>query len=198
MMTGTVPVQPPCKDPPEPDSAQGLLRGVFSGISTAVLVLLLVVLTAVVIVPKALGGAGLTVLTGSMEPTYRPGDMVITVPQDHYGMGDVITFQPISGDPMLITHRIVAYRTGPEGISYITQGDANGHDDQPIFHEQVRGKVLYHVPLVGHLSTALGRHRTHLVILLAAGLFTYAAYAITAGTIAARRERNTPNHDLIA
>src|SRR5699024_2032677 len=142
----------------------GVLRGVLSGVTTAVLVGLLLLVGAVVIIPKLLGGAGLTVLTGSMEPVYSPGDMVITVPQDSYAVGDVVTFQPISGDPTLITHRIVAYRHGDDGVSFVTRGDANAYDDQPIIEQQVMGKVLYHVPLVGHVALAFGEHRTTLVM----------------------------------
>lgn len=167
----------------------GIWRGVLSGMFTTVLVGLLLILGAVVVLPKVLGGAGLTVLSSSMEPTYSPGDMVISVPQDGYSVGDVVTFQPVSGDPTLITHRIVAHRTGDTAVSYITRGDANGNDDEPIVGGQIMGKVMYHVPYVGHVSLAVGEHRTLLIGAAATGLLGYAVYAITSGMIQDRRRK---------
>ncbi|HJF13857.1 MAG TPA: signal peptidase I [Enteractinococcus helveticum] len=176
----------------------GVLHGVISGMTTVALVGLLLLVAAVVVVPKLMGGAGLTVLSGSMEPTYSPGDMVVSVPQDSYAIGDVVTFQPVSGDPTLVTHRIVAHRTGQHGVSYVTRGDANSQDDNPIIAEQVMGKVIYHVPYVGHVSNLVGQHRSTIVVLVAIGLFGYAAYAISSGVRAARRQQGSEDHGLIA
>ncbi|GAA4115371.1 signal peptidase I [Enteractinococcus coprophilus] len=182
----------------------GVLRGVISGVTATVLVGLLLIVGAVAIVPKLMGGAGLTVLSGSMEPTYSPGDMVVSVPQESYAIGDVVTFQPVSGDPTLVTHRIIAHRAGDEGVSYVTRGDANGQDDDPIIEEQVMGKVIYHVPYVGHVSMLFGQHRTMIVVIAALGLFGYAIYAISSGVISSRRQKRSEQsqrsegHDLIA
>ena len=65
-----------------------------------------------------------------MEPTYSPGDVVVPVPQDRYNVGDVVTFQPIPGDPTLITHRVTRVLYGNDGPRYITRGDANGASAQ--------------------------------------------------------------------
>src|SRR5699024_11844299 len=87
---------------------------------------------AVAVVPRVMGGDALAVLTGSMQPTYSPGDVVVSVPQEAYQVGDVVTFQPVSGDPTLVTHRIVAVTVGgPPGEQYITRRDANGDDADP-------------------------------------------------------------------
>ena len=169
----------------------GMWRGVLSGMFTAVLVGLLLILGAVVVVPKMLGGAGLTVLSSSMEPTYSPGDMVISVPQDRYAVGDVVTFQPVSGDPTLITHRIVAHRTSDTAVSYVTRGDANGNVDEPIVGGQIMGKVIYHVPYVGHVSLAVGEHRNLIIGAAATGLLGYAVYAIASGMIQDRRRKRS-------
>src|SRR5690625_394875 len=167
----------------------GIWRGVLSGMFSVALVGLLLVLGAVVVVPKVLGGAGLTVLSSSMEPTYSPGDMVVSVPQDDYAIGDVVTFQPVSGDPTRVTHRIVAHQTGDTAVQYVTRGDANGNDDEPIVGGQIMGKVIYHVPYVGHLSLAVGEHRNLLIGAAATGLLGYAVYAITAGVLQGRRNK---------
>lgn len=138
---------------------------------------LLFTLAAVSIVPKAFGGSGLTILTGSMEPTIHPGDVVAIkpVPYKDLKVGNIITFQPKSGDPMLITHRIIAKSSG--GVNRITtKGDANGAADTPIKPEQVKGRFMYRVPWVGHViqpvNKAMGSNGSIIVGgLLALGLF---------------------------
>lgn len=168
----------------------GAWRGVISGLLSGVLLGFVVIVLAVSVLPRILGGAGLTILSSSMEPTYSPGDMVVAVPQETYAIGDVVTFQPVSGDPTLVTHRIIAHNTGDEGVSYVTQGDANGNEDDPIVEAQIMGKVLYHVPYVGHVSLAVGEHRDLLIGAAAIGLFGYSVYAIVSGLIQERRRKH--------
>lgn len=161
-------------------------RAVLSGTTAVLLVALLLLAAAVAVVPRVLGGAALTVLTGSMEPTYSPGDMVVSVPQDQYEVGDVVTFQPVAGDPTLITHRVVGVTLGAE-TAYITRGDANGADDDPVSPEQVMGRVAYHVPYVGHLAGAVGPHRGVVVTAVACLLIGYGSYLVIADSRAGRR-----------
>ena len=115
-----------------------MLHGVISGMTTVALVGLLAPGSKPSSCQNSWRGADRVI--GSMEPTYSPGDMVVSVPQDSYAIGDVVTFQPVSDDPTLVTHRIVAHRTGQHGVSYVTRGDANSQDDNPIIAEQVMGK----------------------------------------------------------
>src|SRR5699024_1764038 len=94
----------------------GFLRGVSRGVTSVLLIAVLALAVLLAVVPRLLGGEALTVLTGSMQPTYSPGDVVVSVPQEEYQVGDVVTFQPVSGDPTLVTHRIVAVTVGgPQG-----------------------------------------------------------------------------------
>lgn len=167
----------------------GFWRSALTGVFSVLVVAILALAIALAVVPRVLGGEGLTVLTGSMEPTYAPGDMVVSVPRDDYVVGDVVTFQPVSNDPTLITHRIVGVQLGSsEGTMYITRGDANGADDDPIKAEQIMGEVIYHVPYIGHLTAAAGQHRQVLVALLGAALVGYGLYTVGADAI---RKRNT-------
>src|SRR5690625_4257651 len=78
---------------PRTGTAPSFWRGAASGAMTLLLIAALLLALAVAVLPRLLGGAGLTVLSGSMEPTYSPGDMVVAVPQETYRIGDVVTFQ---------------------------------------------------------------------------------------------------------
>src|SRR5690554_6489189 len=123
------------------------LSGVLSVLMTALLLGVLALVAAVVVVPKAVDGAALTVLTGSMEPTYSPGDMIVVRgvadADREVQVGDPVTFQPVSDDPALITHRVVAKSFSSNGTSFVTRGDANGADDEPIVAGQIKGVVMY-------------------------------------------------------
>lgn len=168
------------------EQSHSLGRAALRGATLVALVALLALAAAVAVVPRVMGGAALTVLTGSMEPTYAPGDMVVAVPQDNYDVGDVVTFQPVSDDPTLITHRIVGIRTGAE-TWYVTRGDANGADDPPIRAEQVMGRVVYHVPYVGHVAHAVGPNRGLVVTAAACLLLGCGAYLVISDSLAGRR-----------
>jgi signal peptidase len=136
----------------------GNVRAVVRGLGWAVVFSLALILCAGAILPRLIGAAPLAVLSGSMEPTYSPGDLVIAQPVDVQSLnpGDVITFQPNSGDPALVTHRIIGFSFGDGEISeVITQGDANGASDKPLVPGQVMGKVLYSLPYLGFVSVTL-------------------------------------------
>ena len=182
-------VVPSSKEPTAP--RHPVLRGVVSGVVTVRLVALVALALALAVVPRILGGASLTVLSGSMEPTYSPGDVVVPIPQDHYNVGDVVTYQPTPGDPTLITHRITRVLYGVDGTSYITRGDANGADDDPILGDQIMGKVRYSVPAVGYVTNAAGGHNVLIVSAVGVALLAYGAYLFGSGWGESRRSRAT-------
>src|SRR4051794_22353471 len=112
----------------------------------AVIVGALAVLT---VVPRAVHGTALTVLTGSMTPTIPAGSVVVIRPVDpgtpH--VGDVVTYQKEAGKAEYITHRIVAIHADNKPVTLTTKGDANrGPDINPVPVSAVRGKVVLHVP----------------------------------------------------
>lgn len=149
---------------------------------------------ALIGVPKATGSIPLTVLSGSMSPTYDPGSVVIVRPVDvdDLQIGDVITFQEQSGDPTVVTHRIVGVGFAGDGSrTFTTQGDANGAaDPEPVTAPQVRGEVWYSVPFVGYAVNAIDADmRTSLVKVLAGALLLYGGYLIAAGVRDHRRRR---------
>lgn len=154
---------------------------------------LVAVLTVGIVVPRVGGATPYTVLTGSMAPTYAPGTLVVVRPVDvaDVAVGDVITYQLRSGDPTVVTHRVVgvgsALGTGERSLR--TQGDANAvADPEPVREVQVRGEVWYAIPHLGRLSNLLsGSTRDTLTVLVAAGLAVYAAAMFTSASLERRR-----------
>ena len=130
-----------------------------SALSIALTIALVAVVGALFLVPRALGGASLTVLTGSMEPVFTPGDVVVVRGVDEadvctgVGVGDIVTYFPEPGNPDLITHRVVGKTIGTfdDGTDcrLITQGDANAAADEPVSPAQVRGTFMYGIPKLG-------------------------------------------------
>lgn len=156
--------------------------GLRSALVTGLLLVVLALAVALAVVPKVLDGAALTVLTGSMEPALSPGDVVVVRgvddPATDVNIGDVVAFQPVSGDPTLITHRVVAKTFTSDGTQFTTRGDANGADDEPIVPGQIKGVAVYHVPWVGHVTLWLGDRKPLVVGALAVALLVYAGFMI--------------------
>ena len=94
------------------------------------------------------------VLTGSMEPHIRPGDVVLIekITEEkalyHLSEGDIINFKR---DRITITHRIVAIVQDEAGnLSFQTKGDNNDAPDvQPVLPNDINGLVSHTVPKVG-------------------------------------------------
>lgn len=158
-------------------------------------VLILAALGAVlvgVVVPRLSGATPYAVLTSSMTPSLREGTLVVVRPvsPSSIGIGSVITYQLRSGEPAVVTHRVVAVSVdGAASRSFRTRGDANDLADpgwvKPV---QVKGEVWYAVPQLGRLHAALsGRQHQQLAYLTAAALLAFAA-AMYAGAVRERRQ----------
>jgi len=167
------------------------LRVVGAALSAAALLLAVGVALATVVVPRLMGASPYTVLTGSMRPTWEPGTLVIVDPVDPAAVevGDVITFQLEPGVPDVVTHRVVGINVTGDDRSFVTQGDANGSPDaEPVLPEQVRGRVAYAVPWMGHVNSAINSDtRSDLVVLGAVVLIGYGAWQLGSGMLLRRR-----------
>lgn len=108
------------------------------------------------LVPMPMGVGATVVLSGSMEPTLSTGDLLIIAKQDSYQVDDVVVFQT---NRMAVVHRIVELYEktvqGEDGEEIqqmaITQGDANITPDDPIQVSQIKGTVVFRLPIVGYL-----------------------------------------------
>jgi len=99
----------------------------------------------------------LNVVSGSMEPAIRTGDVILVrplTPADEINEGDIITFQTREDASILITHRVIGVVTvNNEPTAYVTKGDANDAPDiTPVTREQILGLYHYRIPLLGYLG----------------------------------------------
>ena len=168
-----------------------VVRGVTTVALWATFAVVALLVLAVLIIPRATGAVPLTVLSGSMEPTVSPGSVVVVRPvdPDTLAIGDVVTFQIRSGEPELVTHRIVGISTGADDPVFRTKGDANGAiDPLPVTPAQIKGEVWYDVPAVGHALDRLdGNQRGWGVRIVAAGLAAWSIWLLATGLRARRR-----------
>ena len=103
----------------------------------------------------ALGWRGLTIMSGSMEPTMHVGDVVVagTVPATTVLPGQVITFADPSGAKKLITHRVRSVSFVAGQARFVTQGDANtGTESWTIDAHGKVGVVERRIPKVGYVA----------------------------------------------
>ena len=97
-------------------------------------------------IPSVFGYSPVSVLSGSMEPTFYAGDMIIIHAQSQYEPGDVVTFY---SDGELVTHRIVG--AGVKGFTM--KGDANNAiDEEPVKEDEIVGKQVLVLPRAGSVA----------------------------------------------
>jgi len=96
------------------------------------------------------------VLTESMTPLIKPGDVVITTPvtRKEPKIGDIVTYvaKRFDGSPVgTFTHRII---DGDKEAGFVVKGDNNPAPDvQRPKYEDIAGVLIYTIPFIGTLMT---------------------------------------------
>ena len=128
---------------------------------TTVLVILVVLLAVALVGVRLVGLQVYTVLSGSMEPTYRTGSVIYVKSVDYTTLqeGDPITF--MMDEETIATHRIVEVIPDLEEdgtIRFRTKGDANQNaDSAPVPADRVLGKPVFCIPLLGFVAEYVQR-----------------------------------------
>lgn len=118
----------------------------------AMLVVSIAVLIPAVL-PKVTGIQPYEITTGSMEPSIPVGSVVYVQEEDPTQMqsGDVVAYD---SDGTVIVHRVE--QNMPFEGRLITKGDANDQADlQPVPYQDVLGKVVLSLPVLGGIYSAL-------------------------------------------
>lgn len=126
-------------------------------------------------------GYGLAdVLSGSMEPTFSKGTLLVVRQADDVAPGDVVVYQD---GRELVVHRVVSVQDNV----VVTQGDANNVADAPFDKSQVKGVVVGWVPWLGYVVDAL---RTP------AGIVAVIACALALVELSFRRQQAADSDEL--
>lgn len=139
------------------------------GFISVIMVIAVMAVGAVMIVPRLMGNDIYAVMSGSMEPYYHVGSVVIVdkgIRPEDIQVGDPITFR--KGDHAVATHRVM--EKDEELRQFITKGDANEDADlAPVPFDSVIGKAGMSVPLIGYIPLYMRTPK---------GMFSIGAYVI--------------------
>jgi signal peptidase len=113
-----------------------------------------------------------SVATGSMHPAIPTGSLVIIqkTPISQLAVGDIVTYKKGPGSPVTITHRIVEAEKKAGIPFFITKGDANPGPDPAVPGGMIIGKVIFHLPYVGAVTSAIKAPVALLLIVILPGL----------------------------
>ena len=97
------------------------------------------------------------VLTGSMEPNYNIGDVIVVkeTSKDNIKVGDVINFLSENGNDT-VTHRVTEIIENDGATLFKTKGDnTNSEDSEAIEFSRVQGTLLFKISKMGIILTKL-------------------------------------------
>lgn len=129
--------------------------------------------------PMPFGYGAAVVLSGSMEPEFSIGDLIVVKETTDYKEKDIVVYQE---GAILVVHRILSM----DGETVITKGDANNAADDPIDVSVIKGKVLFSIPYAGTIVSMI---KTPVGTLIIAGL------AIALVEIPRRREKKKDDEE---
>lgn len=166
-------------------------------VTNALLILIALIVAVIPAVLTSQYGFGFSpILTGSMEPSARPGDLYLTrlVPAATLQVGDIIAINnQITGT--YYSHRIHEMREMNGAIRIITKGDANESPDRDPFMVSPVSEVsksIKVIPYIGrpmvYMNTVQGRQAaaTFLVVANILGLIAFLFRKKIVATLAPR------------
>ena len=152
------------------------------------------ILLAIGILPHTGWYRTLTVLSGSMRPTFNPGDMIVVRPEAlrDVRVGQVISYNVPTGARQLETHRVIKVLKGGDEPVVQTQGDANNWRDP--WTAKLQGgrawRLTLVVPYIGFGINFLREPMVHKAAIFAApGLVALLVLAEMWGVSLPRRRR---------
>lgn len=134
---------------------------------------------ALALVARVTAGGGtqwMVVVSNSMAPALRTGDLVVVRPaaRDEIKVGDIVTFVDAHNSQVLVTHRVIAIEasgaseasgTSEVGVTYRVKGDNNPvADPERVTYSRIIGKVAFRLPLAGYVVHAV-QNRPSLALL---------------------------------
>ena len=149
-------------------------RAVWIFLQRLALALALMLFLALAVLPRLGLYRPVTVLSGSMRPTFAPGDMIVVRPEpvSAVRVGQVISYQVPTGARQVETHRVIRVLSGGAHPVVQTQGDANNAPDP--WTAKLEGSTAWQlsavVPKLGYLVNALRSHALRVTAIFIAPL----------------------------
>ena len=106
-----------------------------------------------------------SVATGSMQPTLNVNDIIIVKITDDVKVGDIITY---SEENEFITHRVISNNKE----TFVTKGDYNNTEDNPIDTSKIVGKLVCKIPSFGLLGDILLTPKVFISVFITLFLFS--------------------------
>ena len=146
--------------------ARGPRRELLALVRRGLLVLVAALFVGIALLPRLGLYRTETVLSGSMRPTFNPGDLIIVrpMPVENVRVGDVISYAVPVGTHQVETHRVIRVIHGGANPVIQTQGDANNWHDP--WTAKLQGTTAWHlsvvIPYAGYAINALRSRTVHL------------------------------------
>ena len=118
------------------------------------------------ITPSIFGIKTFTIISSSMEPTFKINDVIFTKQIDVNKLkeGDIISFVQ---EKDIITHRIEKIDKKQNETVFITKGDANSTTDiNKVKASQIEGKYIFKISKIGKILAILRNKVVFIVIII--------------------------------
>lgn len=151
--------------------AGGWLTATLAAVGVSVLLPLATFLTAAWL----LGWQLQAVQSGSMQPTYPVGSLLVVEAVDPATVqpGSAIVFRDPTDGRRFVTHRVVEIAPG-ESVAFFTKGDANAtRDPFPVGADRVVGRPLWSITHLGNVLEWLAWPRSLLLIAIPGALLAF-------------------------
>ena len=132
--------------------------------------------------PMPFGYGIANVVSGSMEPTFSKGTLLLVKAASDAEVGEIVVYQ---SERHLVVHRVIERN----GDTVVTQGDANNVPDEPFSSTEIKGVVVGWIPYAGNLVNILKTPAGICILLLVAFLLAEGSF---------RRERDADDRELEA
>lgn len=140
-----------------------IVKKILRWIISIVLILIIIINFTLIIksevnkeeVPDFFGYTPFIIVSGSMEPTIKTNDVIITskIKEKDIKVGDVLSYKSVQ-DNIIITHRLIEIKNENDQKVYIFKGDNNTSvDEEKVTYSNIQGKYLYSIPYIGTLVT---------------------------------------------
>lgn len=147
-----------------------IAAGLFSVFGT-IMILMVIALSAILVVPEVRGYQTYNVVTGSMAPTIPAGSLIYVsdIVAEDVPENEVIAYYSSLENGGVITHRVV--KNDFVNGNFITKGDANEKEDPtPVPYDNLIGKVIFVIPGLGDILTAMTTTNGKILVACMVGL----------------------------